>query len=170
MKHTIFRYIAIAATLLAAAVNASAQYNITNGVGTSKKATQIDAETYTIRLETFATGTTTVTETDTPVNVVLVLDVSGSMAWPKGDYSQSTKTSYSYNDIVEGDMEYFRKYSTSSSYIEKIFGEKVVEEMMPRMLHHLQKLLLLLLEPKEEECGGEEPLVHLCSIKERVEL
>ena len=126
MKHTIFRYIAIAATLLAAAVNASAQYNITNGVGTSKKATQIDAETYTIRLETFATGTTTVTETDTPVNVVLVLDVSGSMAWPKGDYSQSTKTSYSYNDIVEGDMEYFRKYSTSSSYIEKIFGEKVV--------------------------------------------
>ena len=50
MKHTIFRYIAIAATLLAAAVNASAQYNITNGVGTSKKATQIDAETYTKRL------------------------------------------------------------------------------------------------------------------------
>ena len=127
MKHTIFRYIAIAATLLATAVNAGAQYNITNGVGTSKEVTGPDGDgNYTIRLETFATGTTNVTETATPVNVVLVLDVSGSMAWPKGDYSQSTKTSYSYNDIVNGEVEYFRRYNRTSDYIEKIYGEEVV--------------------------------------------
>ena len=60
MKHTIFRYIAIAATLLATAVNAGAQYNYKNGVATSKKVDQLDAESYKIRLETFATGSTTV--------------------------------------------------------------------------------------------------------------
>ena len=106
MKHYIFRYIAIAATLLATAVSASAQYNITNGVGTSKKVTQLDAESYKIRLETFATGTTTVTETATPVDVVLVLDVSGSM-----DYSKGTPTRYNqyvtYDDVLNGNQTYF---------------------------------------------------------------
>jgi len=117
----IFRYITIAAALLATAVNAGAQYNYAGGVGTSKTVTQNDAESYTIRLETFATGTTTVTETSTPVNVVLVLDVSGSMAWPKGDFSQTSKTTFSYNDIVNGNVDYFRTYS---GYHEQIFAEE----------------------------------------------
>jgi len=108
MKHNIFRYIAIAAALLATAVNAGAQYNITGGVGTSKKVTQLDAESYKIRLETFATGTTTVTETATPVDVVLVLDVSGSMEEPKGTPTQLPRgTEISYNTIVNSDLSYF---------------------------------------------------------------
>ena len=122
MKHIIFRSIAIAAALLATAVNAGAQYNTEGGVATSKQVTGPDSEgNYTIRLETFATGTTTVTQTDAPVNVVLVLDVSGSMAWPKGDYSQTSKTTFSYNDIANGNVDYFRTYS---GYTEQIFAEE----------------------------------------------
>ena len=108
MKHNIFKYVAIAAALLATAVNAGAQtYNHENGVSTSKQVTGPDTNgNYTIRLETFATGTTTVTETATPVDVVLVLDVSGSM-----DYSKGTPTRYSqyvtYDDVLAGNQTYF---------------------------------------------------------------
>ncbi len=98
MKHNIFRYIAIAAALLATAVNASAQYNIENGVGTSKQVTGPDSNgDYTIRLETFATGTTTVTESATPVDVVLVLDVSGSM----NQNDKITKLKNAVNTFIE---------------------------------------------------------------------
>ena len=127
MKRNIFKYMAMAVGLLFTAMTANAQYNSEGGVTTSKVVSGPgDDGLYTITLETWATGTTTVTERATPVDVVLVLDVSGSMAWPKGSYSQSTKTSYSYNDIVNGNVEYFRKYSTSSNYIEKIYAEAVV--------------------------------------------
>ena len=98
MKHSIFKYMAIAAALLATAVNADAQYNITNGVGTLKQVTGPDTNgDYTIRLETFATGTTTVTETATPVDVVLVLDVSGSM----NDNGKMTKLKTAVNTFIE---------------------------------------------------------------------
>ena len=107
MKHNIFKSIAIAAALLATAVNAGAQYNIDNGVGTSKSVSGPNTDGYyTIRLETFATGTTTVTETAKPVDVVLVLDVSGSM-----DYSKGTPTrvysNVSYDDVLSGENTYF---------------------------------------------------------------
>ena len=94
---SIFRYITIAAALLATAVNAGAQYNYAGGVGTSKTVTQNDAESYTIRLETFATGSTTVTESSTPVDVVLVLDVSGSM----NDNGKITKLKNAVNTFIE---------------------------------------------------------------------
>lgn len=98
MKHNIFKYVAIAAALLASVVNAGAQYNIKNGVGTSKSVTGPDTNgNYTIRLETFATGTTTVTETATPVDVVLVLDVSGSMA----ENNKLTKLKNAVNTFIE---------------------------------------------------------------------
>ena len=107
MKHNIFKYIAISAALLATAVNAGAQYNIDNGVGTSKTVTGPNTDGYyTIRLETFATGTTTVTETAKPVDVVLVLDVSGSMDFPKGTYTAETKA-FTYNDIANSEYTYF---------------------------------------------------------------
>ena len=97
MKHSIFKYIAIAAALLATAVNASAQYNIEGGVGTSKQVTGPDTNgDYTIRLETFATGTSTVTKTEKPVDVVLVLDVSGSM----NDGGKLTKLKTAVNTFI----------------------------------------------------------------------
>ena len=123
----IYKYILIGLSLLAVPKMASAQaVNHAGGVATTKTVSAEDGDgNYTIKLETWAEGETTVTTTSTPVNVVLVLDVSGSMAWPKGDYSQSTKTSYSYNDIVNGEVEYFRRYTPTSDYIEKIYAEAV---------------------------------------------
>ncbi len=98
MKHNIFKYVAIAAALLATAVNAGAQYNLKGGVGTSKQVTGPDSQgNYTIRLETFATGTSTVTETATPVDVVLVLDVSGSM----DQNGKMTKLKTAVNTFIE---------------------------------------------------------------------
>lgn len=121
MKHNIFRYIAIAAALLATAVNAGAQYNIDNGVGTSKQVTGPDSNgNYTIRLETFATGTTTVTESATPVDVVLVLDVSGSMEEPKGTPTKLPRgTRISYNTIANSEISYF--YKDRNGYWNKIY-------------------------------------------------
>ena len=89
MKHIVFRYIAIAATLLVTAVNASAQYNYEGGVGTSKQVTGPDTQgNYTIRLETFATGTTSVVMSAAPADIVLVLDLSQSMT---SSYSGTTR-------------------------------------------------------------------------------
>ena len=124
----VFKYILIGLSLLAVPKVAGAQaVHHEGGVATTKTVGALDDDgNYTIKLETWAEGETAVVETATPVNVVLVLDVSGSMAWPKGDYSQSTKTSYSYNDIVKGEVEYFRRYNPQSDYIEKIYGEEVV--------------------------------------------
>lgn len=123
MKHNIFRYIAIAAALLATAVNASAQYNIENGVGTSKQVTGPDSNgNYTIRLETFATGTTTVTESATPVDVVLVLDISGSMVQPKGSQTNvANGTNISYNTVANSDVCYF--YRDSDGDYDQIYTE-----------------------------------------------
>lgn len=55
-------------------------YKIDNGVATAKTVSAPDANNlYTITLETFATGTTTIVKTSTPVDVILVLDNSSSM-------------------------------------------------------------------------------------------
>ena len=123
MKHNIFRYIAIAAALLATAVNAGAQDKIDNGVGTSKQVTGPDSNgNYTIRLETFATGTTTVTESATPVDVVLVLDISGSMVQPKGSQTNvANGTNISYNTVANSDVCYF--YRDSDGDYDQIYTE-----------------------------------------------
>ena len=118
MKHNIFKYVAIAAALLATAINAEAQYNHEGGVSTSKSVTGPDSNgNYTIRLETFATGTTTVVTTYTPVDVVLVLDVSGSMEEPKGQATQlSNNVNISYNTIANSDVSYFYRVNISNEY------------------------------------------------------
>lgn len=102
MKHTIFRYIAIAATLLVTAGNAAAQYNYEGNVGTSKKVTGPDENGYyTIQLETFATGSTTVTESYVPADIALVLDLSTSMNVNRGTPTRVTaQTPLSYNTVM----------------------------------------------------------------------
>lgn len=104
MKHT-FRYILSSVAMLLPAL-AFAQtelpdppiydgYNIKGGVGTKKSVG--DAETgglYTLTLETFATGKTEVVEKSVPADIVLVLDVSGSM---EDDMPGSTYYYYSTN-------------------------------------------------------------------------
>ena len=98
MKHTIFRYISIAATLLVTAVNAVAQYHYDGNVGTSKQVTGPNENgKYTIRLETFATGSTTVTESYTPADIALVLDLSTSMNAYRGTRTPVTVSTASPN-------------------------------------------------------------------------
>ncbi len=116
----IFKYILIGLSLLAVPKMVGAQtYNRKGGVATSKQVTGPDTDgNYTIRLETFATGTTTVTESATPVDVVLVLDVSGSMCWPKGSTTQQN-LSLTYDMVANGNQDYFITYG---NYTEQVYA------------------------------------------------
>ena len=103
MKNT-FKYIAFGIALLASSFALNAQgtgtYHEEGGMKTSKKVTGPVDGYYTISLESFATGETTVTETATPVDIVLVLDVSGSMDYDLNTYSYNARSSqaYTYNN------------------------------------------------------------------------
>ncbi len=109
MKRVFIKYIAIAVALLATAMTAQAQYHSEGGVSTAKNVSGPDDDGfYTITLESFATGTTTVTENSTPVDVVLVLDISGSMVQPKGSTTNVPNgTNISYNTVKNSDICYF---------------------------------------------------------------
>ena len=84
MKH-IYHTILVGLSLLAAATTVRAQdvlskYKEGGGVATSKTVgSQNEDGSYTITLETFATGTSALIPTSTPADVVLVLDFSKSM-------------------------------------------------------------------------------------------
>lgn len=88
MKNT-FKYIAafaaFSAATIATEVAVSAQnlesgtYKEENGIAFAKRSTINADGTYTVDLETFVTGEVTQTFESVPVDVVLVLDVSGSM-------------------------------------------------------------------------------------------
>ena len=99
MKNT-FKYIAFGIALLASSLvlNAQGTYHREGGMATSKKVTGPEGGYYTISLESFATGKTTVTEDATPVDIVLVLDVSGSMS--------ENITSYSYTELAQQNWSY----------------------------------------------------------------
>lgn len=111
----IFKYILIGLSLLAIPKVASAQaVNHEGGVATTKTVSAQDEDgNYTIKLETWAEGETTVTTTSTPVDVVLVLDVSGSMDFPKGSVTEERRN-FSYDDIANSQYTYF--YKDGDSY------------------------------------------------------
>ena len=107
----IFKYILFAVALLAP-VTMKAQSGeeqpliITSakqggGVATNKFVTGPNSSgLYTITLETFATGETTLQQVAVPSDIVLVLDLSTSMAGSRGETQRvTTKTSLSYNDV-----------------------------------------------------------------------
>lgn len=81
-----------------------------NPIKLNKTITKIDEGNYTIRLESYVTGEsmTDITTTNKPVDLVLVLDVSGSMEKSAGEtttYEALQSASYSYN-----------KYGTNTYY------------------------------------------------------
>ena len=97
MKNT-FKYIAFGIALLASSFALNAQtYHEEGGMKTSKTVTGPVGGYYTISLESFATGETTVTETGIPVDIVLVLDVSGSMEDILYTYNGTTQEWTYYN-------------------------------------------------------------------------
>lgn len=94
MKNT-FKYIAALVALLSGfsvyAQNLeTGTYMETNGVAYAKRAILNNDGTYTIKLETFVTGEVTETKESFPADIVLVLDVSGSMEETINDYEYST--------------------------------------------------------------------------------
>ena len=101
-----FKHIILVLGLLVSTMTLQAQvtssYKNQGGVATGKSVSGPNADgTYTIKLETFATGTSHYETSSTPVDVILVLDVSGSMEEPKGSYTVLPNyTEISYNTVA----------------------------------------------------------------------
>ena len=116
MKNTL-KYIAFGIALLASCFTLNAQlgtYHTEGGMKTSKKVTGPEGGYYTIELESFATGETTVTESATPVDIVLVLDVSGSMDEAMAAYVERESQGYTYNNY--GNNTYYYKHTDGNYY------------------------------------------------------
>ena len=75
------------------AVRASGANELEDGLNLSKTATANADGSYKIRMEAFTTGKVTTTTSTTPVDVVLVLDQSGSMAYDFNGNSTNNDTS-----------------------------------------------------------------------------
>lgn len=104
MKQT-FKYTLIGLALVASSLTVSAQTVIDNGIATKKTVTNEDGK-YNISLEVYATGGSTYTEPVTS-DIVLVLDVSGSMDERLGDVEALASASYSYDSY--GNNTYYYK-------------------------------------------------------------
>ncbi len=117
MKHT-FRYI-LSSLFLLVPVLAHAQ---DPGVVLRKSVSDQNVDgSFTIKLETYATGETEVTMTDMPADIVLVLDVSTSMTRSRGSIS-TVNRSLSYNDVVNSsDKVFFINFEGTWS---QIFADK----------------------------------------------
>lgn len=105
----IFKYVLTSLALLFVSFAMSAQDSEKEAVITAKNVTGPDANgLYTVTLEAFATGGTTVFDNTKPADIVLVLDVSGSMDENKGAVTElPAGTSISYNTVANSDLEYF---------------------------------------------------------------
>ena len=118
----IYLFITVGIALLAASLSLQAQndgvtYNSAGGVSTAKTVSEPDANGfYTIKLETFATGTSAITETGTPVDIVLVLDVSGSMDQNMTSYTYTPRASQSYSYNGYGNNTYYYLHTDGNYY------------------------------------------------------
>ena len=115
MKNTL-KYIAFGIALLASSFALNAQYNREGGMATSKKVTGPTDGYYTIELESFATGETTVTESAVPVDIVLVLDVSGSMDQNMTIYRYTARSSQAYSYDGYGNVTYYYLHTDGKYY------------------------------------------------------
>ncbi len=113
----IFKYILIGLSLFSVSTTALAQH-VTNGIGTNKTVSAEDSDgNYTITLETWATGGTTVVTSAAPADIVLVLDLSQSMTDNYGSettYTARTSQGYSYNGY--GNNRYYYLHTDGEYY------------------------------------------------------
>ena len=84
-----------------------------NGLVTSKKVTTNGDGTYTITMEAYTTGTVTSTEKAVPVDVVLVLDQSGSMSDGFGGTSRQAAMKNAVKNFIDSVC---GKYSTAADH------------------------------------------------------
>lgn len=79
-------------------------YKLENGIATRKRVSGPENGKYTLTLETFATGKTSLTQLAVPSDVVLVLDLSTSMGGHRGTLTElEAPVSLSYNDVMNLD-------------------------------------------------------------------
>ena len=105
----IFKYILIGLSLFSVSTTALAQ-NVVNGIGTNKTVSAEDSDgNYTITLETWATGGTTVVTSAAPADIVLVLDLSQSMTQNYGSEYVYTETNqgWTYNNFGNNTTRYY---------------------------------------------------------------
>ena len=122
----IFKYVLTSLALLPVSFAAFAQHE-EGGVTTSKNVTGPDANgLYTVTLEAFATGGTTIIDNTKPADIVLVLDVSGSMNYVKGDATQVS--SVTYNQVAAGTTSYFYRHTVNNQTVyDKIYARSYEE-------------------------------------------
>ena len=91
-------------------------YTEKNHIAYSKYPTGPVNGIYTIHLDTFVTGEKTVTEQSIPADIVLVLDLSGSMnsSMTTYSYTEMTSTPYTYNTY--GYSTYYYKHTDGQYY------------------------------------------------------
>lgn len=125
MRH-FFTYSLIGLSLLGVSLSANAQmaYNTAGGVTTGKQVTGPNKDgSYTITLEAYAEGESSVSTKTT--DIVLVLDISGSMTEPVGSTTQLGATSLNYDTVKNGEVEYFLQLNEGgTNYWEKIYAEQ----------------------------------------------
>ena len=128
---SIYKYIIIATAALVSGLSVSAQnlpagtYEGKNGVAYRKSSSLKPGtnDTYVVNLETFVYGEVTIKNTSIPADIVLVLDVSGSMDWHLfGPGTARSRQSYSYNSITDNtsnpdnSTHYFYKHTDGNYY------------------------------------------------------
>lgn len=103
------------ARLRSATINPVADTTVDNsGVVTSKTAVKNENGGYDITLETYTTGSVTTTTNTKPTDIVLVLDVSGSMGDPYSSISYIAVTGDKYYYYYYGDYYYgFAEYDST---------------------------------------------------------
>ena len=101
--------------------------NTSDNLTMKKTVTPVPNEdgTYTVHLESYATGSVTTTQTPVPMDFVLVLDVSGSMTDEIASYTyQATdKTSWSVSDVYDAYYDRGGWHRTDVTYYAKIGDE-----------------------------------------------
>lgn len=106
-----------------------------NNVTLSKTATRNTDGTYTIRLEAYALGSSTTTETteEVPTDIILVLDRSGSMSEKMGavKYSRYEGRQTRNDNLCNKDNLYYRLDDGSYVKVTVMKGEKVVYTPYP---------------------------------------
>lgn len=82
------------------------------GLVMTKTATPLDGGAYKIRLETYTTGTVTSTTTTVPVDIVFVLDQSGSMAYSFDTTTRQAAMKTAVNAFID---EVYKKFNTANA-------------------------------------------------------
>lgn len=119
-----FKYSFLTAAALSLGLTVFAQnlpegvYEGKNGVAYRKSSTLKagTTDTYTVKLENFVYGAVTIKNTSIPADIVLVLDVSGSMNETMYEHVYTARNSQAYSYNSYGDNTYYYKHTDGKYY------------------------------------------------------